>query len=69
MKHKKDDFIKEMFMAYSLYVEYNMSLSQISKELMISVNTVKRRLDDLKYYDDCLYQEYRRKAKERRKQF
>lgn len=69
MRHKKDDFIKEMFMAYSLYVEYNMSLSQISNEMMIGANTVRRRLEDLKYYDYCLYQEYRRKAKERRKQF
>lgn len=69
MKHKNDDYIKEMFMAYSLYVEYDMTLAEISKEMNMNRCTVKRRLDDLQYYDECLYQEYRRKAEERRKQF
>lgn len=56
-----------MYMCFSLYVEYDLSLDKIAKEMCIGKDTVQRRLERLKYYDDDLYTQYRKKAKERRK--
>ena len=67
MNYCKKDYIKEMYMCYSLYTEYGFSLAKIGKELCIGAETVRRRLETLKYYDDDLYCEYRKKAKERSK--
>jgi predicted ArsR family transcriptional regulator len=64
---KDENFYSEVYECYMLYVEYDMSLEQISREMLISTNTVKRRLDALQNIDDDLYVQYRNKCKNRNK--
>ena len=53
--------------AYILYVEYNKTLREVSRELKISPNTVKRYLDKLAFINDEMYQEYKRVSQKRRR--
>lgn len=52
---------------YLLYVDYHMSLRDTAKELCLSHQQVKNRLEALEYFDDEMYQEYKaeRKVKKR----
>lgn len=51
---------------YILYVEYGMSYREVAKELCLkSHNTVKKRLEQLAYINDEMYQTYKNKVKER----
>lgn len=44
---------------YLLYVYYHMSLRETAKELCLSHQQVKNRLEALKYFDDEMYQSYK----------
>ena len=48
---------------YILYVDYKMTLRQCAKELCLSHQQVKNRLDALEYLNDEMYQEYKRERK------
>lgn len=43
---------------YILYVEYKQSLREVAKNLMVSHQTVKDRLERLSYINDEMYQAY-----------
>lgn len=44
---------------YLLYVTYHYSLRDTAKELCLSHTQVKNRLEELKYINDEMYQEYK----------
>lgn len=46
---------------FILYVEYDYSLREVAKELNLSHQTVKERLEKLEYINDDMYQEYKKK--------
>lgn len=51
---------------YILYVEYHYSYREIAKELDLkSHNTVKRRLKQLEFINDEMYQAYKHEAESR----
>ena len=52
---------------YLVYVYYHKSLSETAKEVCLSHQQVKNRLEALKYFDDAMYQSYKaeRRVKKR----
>lgn len=52
------DYILECTMCHFYYVEQHMSLKDVSRETLLSKDTVKRRLDALQDIDLDMYSEY-----------
>ena len=59
--------LSDVAKVYNYYVEYHMSLREISKEMCIGHMTAKRYLDSLKYINDVMYVNYLNEKKRRLK--
>lgn len=60
------DYVQECTECFMYYVEMHMSLAKVSREVMLSRATVRRRLESLKDINSDMYYEYiaeRRKRK------
>lgn len=62
-----EEYIKECLLCYEYYVERGCSLRDTAKEVCLSFNTVKHRLEALKGIDIEKYDIYRYVAGRRRK--
>lgn len=60
------DYIVECCECHYYYVENHMSLSEVSREVLLSPPSVKRRLDSLKDIDIDMYSTYLAEKKTRK---
>lgn len=52
------DYVQECTECYLYYVEHHMSLRDVSRETLLSKDTIKRRLEGLRDFNEDMYNEY-----------
>lgn len=52
------EYVEECTMCHFYYVEHHMSLRDTSRETLLSKDTVLRRLESLKEFNEDMYSEY-----------